>query len=304
MMLRVDGTDDAFHAWPADATHWTEAMWFGAWLPELATSVYVYHWFRPVVGIYGGGCIVWNDTAHLPWEVPIYHCDVNRPILQGLALRHLALDCGTQVTCLRDGWQYRIHFSNPRVRVQLEFEATTPPELTQRHGTAEFFAGHLDQPGRYRGHIELEGRRHEIDCHGIRDRSWGPRVIADDMRLGYCHGESPEVSFLAFSQPGGAQEPVFKGFLSRDNERLDLVKGVRRVEFTDRRMTRLVLALEDRKGRRLEAEGVPLNYFMYLPYSNLLSRHYLVRWESSHGTFYGEEQDLWSVPLWRRQKTV
>jgi hypothetical protein len=302
-MLLVDGSDDAFHAWPATSTQWTEAMWFGAWLPELATSVYIYNWFRPAMGIYGGGCIVWNDKAHLPWEVPIYQYDVNRPILQDLDLRKLELDCGTRVTCLRDGWQYRIHFSNPRVRVELEFHASTPPELTQQHGTAEFFAGHLDQPGRYRGYVELEGHRHDIDCHGVRDRSWGPRVISDDMRLGYCHGESPELAFLAFSQPGGAEEPVFKGFLSMDGDRIDLLKGVRRVQFSDRRMTRIVLGLEDKKGRRLETEGVPLNYFLYLPYPNLLSRHYLVRWESAHGTFYGEEQDLWSVPLWRQQQT-
>ena len=27
--LIVDGSDDSFHAWPADGIDWTEAVWFG-----------------------------------------------------------------------------------------------------------------------------------------------------------------------------------------------------------------------------------------------------------------------------------
>ena len=78
----------------------------------------------------------------------------------------------------------------------------------------------------------------------------------------------------------------------RDTEQLGAVA------LRDDRLERLAIELLDAEGRRFEAVGVPLNYFVYMPYPNLLSRHYLVRWESSDGVFYGEEQDLWSVPLW------
>ena len=307
-MLIVDGTDDAFHAWPAEAVDWTEATWFGAWVPERALSVYVYHWFRPVLGIYGGGCIVWDPSGHLPWEARHFQYDVNRPLPRELDLRRLVLPTGTRITCLRDGWHYRIEFERPTVRLQLEFEATTPPDRTEQHGSAELYAGHLDQPGQYRGHIELDGARIAIDCHGIRDRSWGPRVIGDDIRMGYCHGESAAQSFLAFSKPeeDAGHELVIKGFLSRDGDRVPLARGRRHVTLHGDRLTRLVVELEDRRGRRLEAEGTPLNHFVYTAYPNLLSRHYLLRWQTGDGTFYGEEQDLWSVPLWsahaRRQR--
>jgi hypothetical protein len=66
-------------------------------------------------------------------------------------------------------------------------------------------------------------------------------------------------------------------------------------------MQSIKLELADAKGRRLAAIGKPLNYFAYLPYANLLSRHYLMRWELDDGVIYGEEQDLWSVPLWQQQ---
>jgi hypothetical protein len=301
-MLIVDGSHDAFHAWPADSTDWTEALWFGAWIPELATSVYIYNWFRPALGIYGGGCIVWDARAHLPWEVPVYQYDVNRPLpQQQLDLRDLTLPTGTRITCLKDGWDYRVQFNNSKVSVFLEFSALTPPDLTQEHGSAEFFHGHLDQPGRYRGHIELEGRRHAIDCCGIRDRSWGPRRIGDDVRMGYCHGESESLSFLAFSRPDTPRETVFKGFLSMDGARIPLAGGERRVQVRDGRLARIELQLRDEAGRGLQAVGTPLNYFTYLPYPNLLSRHYLMRWQCPQEMIYGEEQDLWSVALWSEQ---
>ena len=93
-VLIVDGSDDAFHAWPADGVDWTEAVWFGAWVPERALSIYVYHWFRPVLGIYGGGCIVWDRSGLLPWEARHFQYDTSRPIPANLDLRRLALPTG------------------------------------------------------------------------------------------------------------------------------------------------------------------------------------------------------------------
>ena len=31
-------------------------------------------------GIYGGGCLVWDAKAHLPWEIPFYQYDTHRAI--------------------------------------------------------------------------------------------------------------------------------------------------------------------------------------------------------------------------------
>jgi hypothetical protein len=298
-MLVAAASQDAFHPWPADRPDWAEAVWFGTWIPESAITVYVYHWFRPVLGIYGGGCIIWDAGSSLPWDAAVFQYDVNRPIREPLDLRDLKLDNGASIASVREGLDYAVSFHSARAHVELRFEGLGPADLTEAHGTEAFFSGHLDQPGRYTGFVEIEGRRHPVDAFGIRDRSWGPRVIGDDIRLGYCHGEGPDVAFLAFSQPKDGDELVIKGYLSLGGVRKALKGGRRRVEMADRRLVRMEIALEDVDGRRFEATGRPLNAFEYMPYPNLLSRHYLLEWSAGQSIIYGEEQDLWSLPLWR-----
>ena len=70
-MLEIGDSADAFHAFPPDCAEWTEAVWFGTYVPQ-ALSVYVYQWFRPVLGIYGGGCSVWDEMNGCPGMLPCF----------------------------------------------------------------------------------------------------------------------------------------------------------------------------------------------------------------------------------------
>ena len=126
-------------------------------------------------------------------------------------------------------------------------------------------------------------------------------MIRDDVRLGYFHGESRKICFLGFCHSAQDGQPVFNGYLSFDGHRQALRKGRRRTEFREGRLAQLSFELEDSAGRIVTGSGVPLNEFAYMPYPNLLSRHYLMRWNIAGEVVYGEEQDLWSLPLWRAQ---
>ncbi len=289
---------DAFHTWPEDNPHWTETFWFGAWVPEARLTVYLYQWFRPVLGIYGGGCLIWDERHWLPWDLPMFHYDVNRPIAGPLDLRDLQLDNGLSLRALEEGRVYELDYRRGDTEVSMRFASDLPPEITDNEGTSEFFAGHLDQAGHYSGHVRFEGREHRFDCHGIRDRSWGPRVISDDIRLGYCHGQGADLAFLAYSKPEG--ERVFKGYVERAGKREAVVGGQRQVQFVEGRLQRIELTLLTASGDSVRGVGVPLNRFAYMPYPNLLTWLYLMRWEIAGQVIYGEEQDAWSLPLWRR----
>jgi hypothetical protein len=37
---------------------------------------------------------------------------------------------------------------------------------------------------------------------------------------------------------------------------------------------------------------------VYEPYPNLITWLHLVKWQFGDDVIYGEEQDVWSVPLW------
>jgi hypothetical protein len=195
-MLVVENSVDTFHSWDASEPAWTETFWFGAWIPEAATTVYLYSWFRPVLGIYGGGCLIWNDKEFLPWDIPAFHYEVNRPLLAPADLRSLELDCGTRLRTIKEGWQYEMTYARRDIEVALRFDGVTAPEIVTGKGMTEFFNGHIDQSGRYKGHVKIGNIRHEVNCFGIRDRSWGPRVMTDDIRMNYCHGQSDQLAFV------------------------------------------------------------------------------------------------------------
>jgi hypothetical protein len=74
---------------------------------------------------------------------------------------------------------------------------------------------------------------------GIRDRSWGPRVITDDIRMNYCHGQSKNLAFVCYSKPVGMDELAFKGCLSIDGHRADLATGTRRSIYRNERLERV-----------------------------------------------------------------
>jgi hypothetical protein len=297
-MLLVADSVDTFHAWDKSQPYWTETFWYGAWIPEVATTVYVYHWFRPVLSIYGGGCLIWDDKEYLPWDIPAFHYDVNRPLLAPVDLRSLKLDCGTTLCAIEEGNKYEMTYARRDIEVAMRFDAVTPPEIVTAKGMTEFFNGHIDQSGHYQGYVKIGNRRHEIDCFGIRDRSWGPRLMTDDIRMNYCHGQSEKLAFVCYTRPAGTQDKVFKGYLSCDGKRLNLASGSRRSYYHNSMLYRIDIELIDVEGRRVVGMGVPLNRMVYEPYPNLITWLHLVKWQFGDDAIYGEEQDVWSVPLW------
>lgn len=300
----VENSVDTFHDYPAEQPYWTETVWFGAWIPEAAISIYWYNWFRPVLGIYGGGCLVWDAHGHLPWEIPVYRYEVNAPIVETVDMRSLRLPGGSWLRSVSEGMVYDMGFGARDVELEMRFEGLLPPDETSTAGVSSFFAGHIDQPGRYTGRLRLGERSYPIDCHGIRDRSWGPRILGDDIRIGYCHGQSEHIAFLAYSIPGGEVETVLKGYLMLDGRKALVKSGTRRVCYQDGRLRWVELTVQDELGRSFSTRGRPLNRFVYLPYPNLVTWLFLMEWEVPGGVIYGEEQDAWSTDLWRRRREI
>ncbi len=298
-MVTMGEDIDAFHDWDRNDPDWIETFWFGAWVPEARTTVYIYQWFRPVLGIYGGGCFVWDDSAHLPWDIPFYRYEVNRPLRFPVNLHDLSLDCGTTLRTVENGRIYDVAFARDDVSIDLRFVGTTPPDVIGPEGVGSLFAGHIDQAGRYTGTIRLGARELAVDCYGIRDRSWGPRVIGDDIRLNYFHGQSANLAFLGYSKPERMAETLFKGYLWRDGLTSPMAEGTRSTYYADGKLDRIELVMVDTAGRGIEATGRPLNTLVHEPYPGLVNWLHLIEWRVGDAILYGEEQDVWSTKRWR-----
>lgn len=62
-----------------------------------------------------------------------------------------------------------------QVDMDLRWEATTEAFTFHADLLREYFAGHLEQFGRCRGTVTVDGRTYDVDAPAVRDRSWGER---------------------------------------------------------------------------------------------------------------------------------
>jgi pyruvate,water dikinase len=143
------------------------------------------------------------------------------------------------------------------VQLELAFEATTPAiDLVQALGESARAAFgplgrcHVEQSGRYRGSLSVDGRRFELDATGSRDHSWGLRdwSAADHWRLFTLRlGDDFALHALAASVAG---QHATGGFLWRDG-RATLVSRVAHAFEPGARPRRFVLEVATEDGAPL-----------------------------------------------------
>ena len=87
-------SDDQFHPPESDDPWWTETVWFSWSVPERNLLGYFYPAFRANMGIQFGGLLVVDDTAVVPWELPVYNWSWHEPLTAPPT-------CSTPTTCRR-----------------------------------------------------------------------------------------------------------------------------------------------------------------------------------------------------------
>jgi hypothetical protein len=292
--------DDDFH--PADDHPWFfEGVWFSFHVPERKLQGYIYLKFWPNQRVYGGGALVWDHTATLPWEVP--YCDFHwhEPWPAVASLKDCRLPNGIGIRCLEPLTRYRVTFDSARLRVDMTWEAIVPA-FAQRRGDVPFlFAGHIDHPGRVRGEMVLDGERIALDCAAMRDRSWGPRIEDPGLRMGYCHAANVDGhAFLALSNPQAEGDPITGGYRLRDGEVTSLVRGRRIVERSARgHPTHVRVEAEDDKGRPFVARGHVLSRMGFRTHHGIFHWLSYTEWRFDDCVGWGEDEDLWHPDLWR-----
>jgi len=292
--LVVSEADDAYHPPRSDTPTWIETMWFPFWVPEEGISASVRVWFSPNAGQQGGAVAGWSGQSK-----GLFGDRWAEPFSSPPNLLDLRLDRGLRIECLEPLARYRIQHETDTLKVGLEFEAIMPPNPVPPEESPGMFAGHLEQPGRVTGQLAFHGQTHAIDCYSIRDRSWGPREMPDELRLGNAHGTAEGFGFFTYVNPtADGTERITSGYLLRDGVATQLVSGFRETELVDGLPVSVRLIATDATDRVLEAEGKCVNVMASNAGNGVYAVLNLVRWEHEGGVAWGENHDVWSENAW------
>jgi hypothetical protein len=191
-----------------------------------------------------------------------------------------------------------------RLTLELRFEAVMAAEPLAAVGSTFGRAHHFDQFGRVTGHIELHGERIDIDCVGMRDRTWGRRPEDRPRRAAYVTGATgPADGFLAVTNIRDGMDTVAYGFLRRDGRATPLAGGQRRVERSPEHgwIASIEIEATDEEGRTLLAVGRPVSR-MIVDRHTFIDVNSLVHWDIAGQEAWGEDQDMWPVHDWSKYR--
>jgi hypothetical protein len=285
--MNLSAQDDFLHP-PTDAERWwTETYWFSFDDPDRGLSGTFYPLLRRNLDIAALTVAVWSPEGGTPWDAPYYRSlwHLKAPDFAG---NRFAIE-GLAYEVLEPLHSYRVTYDDaPSLRADLEITGLTdnfvPIAAPER--------GHWDQPTTVTGWLQLGDERIELDCLGMRDRSWGPRLDDASTRAAYVYGLSRSSCFLVVTShtPSG---PVVMGFIERDGERSPLAGGtVTEERDAQHRPVAARIEVTDQAGRELTTSGTARNHLAKSASPGMFAWMTMMQWDVDDCV--GQFQDVWS----------
>lgn len=308
--LIVTPADDGFHPPTSPDPSWIETLWFPFWIPEESISAAVRIWFSPNApaaeqdgspaeaverGQQGGSVAGWQGESR-----GLFGDRWSEPFEPEPDLRDFKVGERLHIECEKPLSRYRIRHDGPHSRLDVTFDAIMPPHPVSPDESPGMFAGHFEQAGHVTGELVVGGKRRLIDCHSIRDRSWGPRAMPEDIRLGNAHGTSASRAFFLYVNPtADGTERITSGYLLDDGVAAAIVEGTRITELRDGLPVAVSVEARDAAGRTLRAKGPCKNAMASNAGHGVYAVLNLIEWVHEDGqTTWGENHDVWSEKAW------
>ncbi len=197
--------DEHVHRASPDEPHWNESVFYD-WIagPEVAGHVRIGRapnqgrvWLWVFLRIEGEWLVL--EQPHLPlaafgdgFDADLPGLRIRRSVETPLLVNRLQV-AGTarQVTGERAG-------ALVPFEIDLGFEAVGPAhslgeQTLAGHSTEAYSSNRYEQPVKVRGHHRVGTRRFEVEGHGERDHSWGPRMWNMEWYFMVLHGPSERV---------------------------------------------------------------------------------------------------------------
>jgi hypothetical protein len=299
MSPAIDAGDEAFHPAGEDP-HWNESAWYGFAVPERDMNGFVYFFHDVRTGVSGGGPALWDPSGEETYNCRFYDWRWLQPPTGSLDFRDFHLPNSLRHEVVEPLRRYRLSYDELGLELRLEWTALMAPHELRYAGQPTMTgARHFDQPGRVTGSLFLDGERLDVDCWSLRDRTWGPHRPGAARSGDYLWAiASPEAHWHVITHASGEPgvDTVMNGYLMRDGELGELVRGERRVPERRRGApVRVVLDAEDDRGRTLHAEGEVRAALRWFAWPGRMAFWTLTdwRWDGLQG--WGEDQEFFPL---------
>ncbi|GAB2982196.1 hypothetical protein LWP59_16605 [Amycolatopsis acidiphila] len=330
--------DDAYHRGSPDPYEF-ETTWWSFNIPERRIGCWLHAGHHTNRGEATWRVFVWDDEGADPGRLACYRNMPDVPMPPDPDLRDITFPAGGfSVKMLRPLMDYQVGYRDAEAGFAIEFEhrSVHPPHRFTPGRPPAMHNPHFDQLGHVTGELTLRGERIPIDCHSVRDRTWGPRggPHGQSQKPAYLRGEhrvtepggvrwreierergrgriqyifghtGAHTGFLGFVRPqdgdAAGWSPMNVGWLLRDGrfERLDPARSRMR-NYRDPATgwsAHMQVEVIDVAGRRLEAEGFAVSHMC----EHGAGWNALMRWEYDGMIGWGEDQDGWQFPHFRK----
>lgn len=287
--MTLTAADDFFHAPTTDAPWWSETYWFCFDDPSTGLSGTFYPLLRRNLGVAALTVAIWSPGRDTAWLAPYYRSlwHLRAPEFDGKVMTFH----GLRYEILEPLNRYAVRFEDAgRFSADLVFTGITDNYVV----AATPGGGHWDQPCSVRGTLDFGGARVELDCFGMRDRSWGPRQDDATTRASYIYGINAHASFLVVTRyPDGAAS----GYVEMDGARVRVIGARHDIERDgQRRAIRTTIELMTADGGTVRIRGHARNHLAKQATPGHFAWMSMFAWDFA-GESFGEYQDVWSPDL-------
>jgi hypothetical protein len=297
---------DRFSEGRTNSPYWNESVWFSLSIPERHLHGLIQYYFRPNMGMLNGGPVLWDPSGTTQWNCLHYHWDHLQAMPESAEKFAMRARNSLSCTVIEPLTRYAITYDNDGLTMDLQWEALGPiHELrTGDAGQAATAKFHIEQPGRMRGTVAIEGVQHAIDCYSMRDTSFGVRDYASLASGGYFWGIAEGSAFHAIAMGDGTNgeaQKVIGGFILKDGEMASLASGTRHIlEFGRHGPKRVLFEGTDTLGRTISSIGEIDEGLIFTGYTDHSVVWSLVGWDWNGVRHWGDNQEFCSVPRFRK----
>lgn len=294
---------DRFGATQDDSPYWNESVWFSLSIPEQRLHGFIQYYFRPNMNLLNGGPVLWDPTGTQVWNCLYYNWSHLQAIPPGAEKFNMTANNSLSVQVIEPLTRYAIQYDNDDLKMDLQWCAIAPmhPLCSKDPGQRSTQIFHMEQAGKMTGTIVLDGKHFDIDCHSMRDTSYGPRVYSASSTGGYFWGIAEDSAFHAIAKGETSQQNVIGGFLWQEGKLASLVSGQRKVEqYGKYGPKRVLLEAEDALGRTIRTTGALEDGLIFTGYTDRTVAWSLTRWDWDGTTLWGDNQEFCSSLRFRR----